>query len=187
MSITDELRRYISGPAKSGISHICEKAINNIADRIDSEHEAKVSYWQGASYKDGYDEGLASADDWLADLTVGMEPMTEENMAGHGWVKLPVGADGEYIRVGERVQLIGNDPGTVSHMSLADDGWRVYVKYDGGLGTGSGNPKSIRHVQPDSWESIIDDACDMAARCCDDDAGKAELVVRCKRLAGEGA
>lgn len=43
MSITDELRRYINGPAKSGISHICEKAIANIADRIDAEHEKAMS------------------------------------------------------------------------------------------------------------------------------------------------
>ena len=40
MSITNGLREYVSGPAKSGISHICENAILNIADRIDAEHES---------------------------------------------------------------------------------------------------------------------------------------------------
>ena len=79
MSITDELRKYISGTARCGISPICEKSLANIADRIDAEHEAKVSYWQGASYKDGYDEGFASADDWLA--------QHEDAMAEHGWVR----------------------------------------------------------------------------------------------------
>lgn len=42
MSITNGLREYVSGPAKSGISHICENAILNIADRIDAEHERQL-------------------------------------------------------------------------------------------------------------------------------------------------
>lgn len=82
MSITDELRKY---------AHDCcarvDDAIHDIADRIDAEHESKVSYWQGAShkdgydegFKDGYDEGFASADDWLA--------QHEDAMAEHGWVR----------------------------------------------------------------------------------------------------
>lgn len=104
------------------------------------------------------------------------------------YIELPKDADGEYIRVGERVQRIGNDPSTVSHMSLADDGWRVFVKYDGSLGTGSGRPEYIRHVQPDSWECIIEDA--MEAYQFDDGSSEpsiGSLVERCKRLAGGGA
>ena len=65
--------------------------IEGMLDRIDAEHEAKVSYWQGASYKDGYNEGFAGADDWLG--------QHEDAMAEHGWVKLPVDADGVPIRV----------------------------------------------------------------------------------------
>lgn len=42
MSITDELRHYIITHAGSGISLACEKAIANIADRIDVEHEAML-------------------------------------------------------------------------------------------------------------------------------------------------
>lgn len=106
-----------------------------------------------------------------------------------GYIELPKDADGVTIRVGERVQRVGNDPSTVSHMSLADDGWRVFVKYDNGLGTGSGKPKSIRHVQPDSWERIIEDAQADGVRYHNE--GKPSdfdaLVERCKRLAGEGA
>jgi len=90
MSITDELREWVGG---STISSWTAEHLTAIADRIDAEHEAKVSYWQGASYKDGYDEGFASADDWLA--------QHEDAMAEHGWVKLPVDADGEYIHAGD--------------------------------------------------------------------------------------
>ena len=70
-------------------------------------------------------------------------------------VPLPVDADGVPIHVGERVQLIGNDPSTVSHMSLAGDGWRVYVKYDGDLGTGSGEPSRIRHHHAPTVEDVL--------------------------------
>lgn len=101
MSITDELRewmdrttirfddrRYLLGT---------DEELTAIADRIDAEHEAKVSYWQGASYKDGYDEGFAGADDWLG--------QHEDAMAEHGWVRLPVDADGVPIRIGDAMVL----------------------------------------------------------------------------------
>lgn len=74
MSITSELRKW--GYGFCGDTY---DVVTAIADRIDAEHEAKVSYWQGASYKDGYDEGFASADDWLA--------QHEDAMAEHGWVR----------------------------------------------------------------------------------------------------
>lgn len=94
MSITDELRHNIEGAEQL---YGCEcKHLLAIADRIDAEHEAMVSYWQGASYRDGYDEGFASADDWLA--------QHEDAMAEHGWVRLPKDADGEYIRIGDEVE-----------------------------------------------------------------------------------
>ena len=67
MSITDELREWING---NTIIHVTE--LRDIADRIDAEHEEKVSYWQGACCEDGYKEGLADNDDATAE---------------HGWVR----------------------------------------------------------------------------------------------------
>lgn len=93
MSITDELRKY--SKSSDGVLYSAHQAILAIADRIDAEHEAKVSYWQGASYKDGYDEGFASADDWLA--------QHEDAIAEHGWIRLPKDADGETIYVGDEM------------------------------------------------------------------------------------
>ena len=131
MSITDELREY----ANTRISPN-KGMLTAIADRIDAEHEMETSeFW----------------------AKINAVPATDENMAEHGWVRLPVDADGEYIHVGERVQLIGNDPSTVSHMSLADDGWRVYVKYDGVIGTGSGEPKRIRHYHAPTVEDVLEE------------------------------
>lgn len=93
MSITDELREWMFDHTVN-----CSDdriALVAIADRIDAEHESKVSYWQGASYKDGYDEGFASADDYFTDKRKTLEE--------HGWVKLPVDADGVPIRVGDEM------------------------------------------------------------------------------------
>lgn len=121
--ITDELRAWWvrKFPVMDKELH---KDFTAIADRIDAEHERG-----------------------MADAELSAAP-TEAQLFELGWIRLPKDADGEVIHVGERVQLIGNDPSTVSHMSLADDGWRVYVKYDGGIGTGSGEPKRIHHHAP---------------------------------------
>ena len=62
-------------------------------DKALGEKADAVAYWQEASYKDGYDEGFASADDWLA--------QHEDAMAEHGWIRLPKDADGEPIRIGD--------------------------------------------------------------------------------------
>ena len=47
-------------------------------------------------YKAGYDAGFASADDWCAEH--------EDAMAEHGWVRLPVDADGVPIRLKETME-----------------------------------------------------------------------------------
>ena len=90
MSITDELRNYTEKQIKwLDMTKVHYRKIFSIADRIDAEHEEKVSYWQGACYEDGYKEGLAD---------------NEDAMAERGWVKLPVDADGEVIHIGDRVE-----------------------------------------------------------------------------------
>lgn len=82
MSITDELKHYISDRTGQGISLVCEKRIANIADRIDEAHERAM-------------------EEQFKSLTVDMEPMTDENMAKGGWVRLPLDADGVPIHVGD--------------------------------------------------------------------------------------
>ena len=98
MSITGELRSWGKSRFADGLLNDVYEELTDIADRIDAEHEASVSYWQGASYKDGYDEGFASADDWLADH--------EDAMVAHGWAKAPVDADGKPIHVGDVMENV---------------------------------------------------------------------------------
>ena len=66
MSITDELREWMR------VVLTDDDPAHAIADRIDAEHEANVSYWQGACYEDGYKEGLEDHEDATAE---------------HGWVR----------------------------------------------------------------------------------------------------
>jgi len=127
MSITDELREWWVRKFP-----IMDKELHEdftaLADRIDAEHEAKVSYWQGASYKDGYDEGFASADDWLADH--------EDAMAEHGWVRGPLDADGKMWRSGD----------------MSDSNWGVIegIAYEDGRWLVSGHDTSAPWVPADS-------------------------------------
>lgn len=84
------------------ILHIPEEELLKIADRIDREHERM---WR--------------------ELTIDAEPVTDESMAEHGWVKLPVDADGVPIHVGdvmewpttgETFEVVGIGDGTVFYV-----------------------------------------------------------------------
>lgn len=134
--ITDELRKW--GYGFCGSSY---EVVNAIADRIDEAHEAlrdqldtserqKESYREDllaanrlvhASYNDGFDDGFASADDWLADH--------EDAMAEHGWVKLPVDADGEVWHVGDFAvgEVNPRNPKAIERMIWygPDSGWQL--------------------------------------------------------------
>ena len=143
MSITDELRSW-AARRLAGWKMLREEhdELTAIADRIDAEHEAKVSYWQGASYKDGYDEGFASADDWLA--------QHEDAMAEHGWIRLPKDADGVPIHVGDEVEEIDCDGGhRVVELRMCESGWWV---------TANGicrRPHKYRHYHAPTVEDVL--------------------------------
>ena len=124
--------------------------VNAILDGIERE----VEELRDRDYRNGREdaEGAVEFADRLCRAAERREDVT---LWGVDYTPLPVDADGEAIHVGERVQLIGNDPSTVSHMSLAGDGWRVYVKYDGDLGTGSGEPSRIRHHYAPTVEDVL--------------------------------
>lgn len=97
------------------------------------------------------------------------------------WVELPVDSDGVPIHVGDELTNGEDLPSAVCCMLLRDGGWTVASTALYGFGI---RPSTLRHVQPDSWERIMDDAEKLARG---DNAAVMELVERCKRLAGEGA
>ena len=99
MSITDELRKW--GYGFCGSTY---EVVNAIADRIDEKADEEAT----RKYLAGFDEGFASADDWMN--------MNENDLSKHGWFKLPVDADGKPIHVGDVMEYAGDvmewiDPG----------------------------------------------------------------------------
>lgn len=153
MSITDELREWMYANTKDCSD--ARIALRAITDRIDAEHESKVSYWQDASYKDGYDEGFASADDYFTDK--------RETLKEHGWVKLPLDADGVPLKVGDVVTmqlLFGGEskPLVVDRMELSHgrdgDLWCVALDTDKGCWN---QPSLMRHYTPPTVEDVLDE------------------------------
>lgn len=139
--ITDELREYASTRITPN-----KGQLEAIADRIDAEHKAKVAYWQEASYKDGYDEGFASADDWLA--------QHEDAMAEHGWVRLPKDADGVTWNIGDRTE----SGQVVYKLYLDKHGWSFY-----GL-VNDIDPAIHRHHHAPTVEDVLREFADIVRK-----------------------
>lgn len=105
------------------------------------------------------------------------------------YLPMPVGKDGETVRVGDEVFVDGEGPCAVEGLYLGTyGGWDV--RYETPDGTRMTSVAYVTHERPDSWESIIDDAYALggwAEEMVGDgpDYSTTDLVERCRRLAGE--
>ena len=148
MRSIDNLREYALTAAS--VNATTRAVLAGYVDEIERE----VEELRDRDYRNGREDAKGAAE--FADrLCRAAERREDVTLWGVDYTALPVDADGVPTHVGERVQLIGNDPSTVSHMSLSGDGWRVYVKYDGDLGTGSGEPSRIRHHHAPTVEDVL--------------------------------
>lgn len=169
MSITDELRRYAAnwegwfyddkdGGLIQAIGHVPAQStpVPKVINAFADRIDAEHAKAVERARMDGMDSTF-----------------------GDGWVKLPADADGVPIRVGDYVETLieafEGERGWVECLTLTEDGWCV----DGD------RPSTVRHVQPDSWERIIEDAVKLGYADYPTTSYEAELVERCKRLAGE--
>ena len=147
---TDELREWIESLYIPNSATIKDEG-ERIADRIDATYERVKA------------ESIID--------------MTDEGMAEHGWIRLPVDADGVPIRVGDLIKLPNGKITAVRFITFNDAGW--LINESGRL------PERVTHYQPDTWERIIEDA----NACYDDgplwDEARDALVARCRALAGE--
>lgn len=102
------------------------------------------------------------------------------------WVELPVDADGVPIHVGDVMEWPDGSTFDVVGIS-ANTLFYVERDFDDSAQWTAAHNK--RHHQPDSWVRIIGDAMsfDGDGWYSTRDDAMAELVARCKRLAGEGA
>lgn len=190
MRITDELRSWFEHAYTFSKDEVIVRVPNpwfgwkpnleQMLDRIDAEHKAAVDkahadgernglqQARSASedWQRGFDEGFAAADDWLAEH--------EDAMVEHGWVKLPVDADGVPIRVGDEVKEVGyNVNGTVCELRMDDDGWWVFVN---GVGR---RPGKYRHYHAPTVEDVLTKLEGMRGGY----ATYEDVVTRCAELA----
>ena len=166
MSITTELRDFVDGLACHKITRdlLCE-----IADRIDAEAKDNELFRREA---EPFCDRLREAAAERADVT----------LFGVDYVALPLDAGGETIRIGD--ELGGyNKVVEVVELRYGRSGW-ILISRDGNA---YHDTAAFVHVQPDSWERIIEDAQADGVRYHND--GRPSdfdaLVERCKRLAGE--
>ena len=133
VAITDELREFAQGCA-GGMGG---DALRHIADRIDREHRMAM-------------EKVAAEADAL--------PMTDESMAEHGWIRLPLDADGVPIRPGDELVIFETGEHIRAYdVELYDDGrWLVgdYETMD------SINPDRLRHHHAPTVEDVLREFAD---------------------------
>lgn len=114
MSITDELREWaVNHRAELDMGQLYPAMIEGIADRIDAEHKRLMQEQP---------------------FTIDMVPITDENMAKHGWVRLPVDTDGVPWHIGDRTE----SGQTIEAMGLNRHGWHF-------VGTFSNIDPAIHH------------------------------------------
>lgn len=119
--------------------YIWQHATNNdelraIADHIDEAHKHAIAY---------------------------VDDRDQETMAEHGWVKLPKDADGEYIHIGDSIEIIGGEYGTAVAIELCEDGgWNVSMRPTGWDTPTLFAAESVRHYKPPTVEDVLREFAD---------------------------
>ena len=148
MAITDELREFARGCA-GGMGG---DALRHIADRIDREHRMAM-------------EKVAAEVDAL--------PMTDESMAEHGWIRLPLDADGVPIRPGDELVIFETGEHIRAYdVELYDDG-RWLVCDDETMD--SIHPDRLRH-RAQTVEDVLDKFAN-AVLGCDNTEDSVQRVI----------
>ena len=161
MSITDELREYAEEQIEwLNMPKVHYRKLLEIADRIDAEHEKQCA----ESWMRGHD-AWAAID-------------RSDEMAEHGWIRLPVDADGKYVHIddvmewpdGETFEVVGIGDGVLFYF----DGSSELTDWTGA--------STKRHHKPPTAEDVLTELTDEVwNRCCNgmtaSDSGIHELVT----------
>lgn len=101
------------------------------------------------------------------------------------YVKLPVDADGVPIHVGDELDGLHYEDGTVTGIQYGTDGRTMIAVRPNGWDTSTWrDPGEYCHRIADSWERIIEDAVKNGMYDHDNERIQQKLVERCRRLAG---
>lgn len=95
------------------------------------------------AYNEGFDDGFASADDWLA--------QHEDAMAEHGWVRLPLDADGKPVHIGDVMEW---PDGKTFEVVGIGDGTLFYIAYENGHADWTG-ATTKRHYREPTVEDVL--------------------------------
>lgn len=150
MESIDRLRDEIESARKSvNITSRVAKKLLDIVDAVKREAMEERT----AAYNEGYDAGFASADDWAA--------QHEDAMAEHGWIRLPVDADGDVLHIGELVDeklpfggYAAPAPIDTMELSRGASGYVWMVKLDA-ENRALINPKLLRHHHAPTVEDVL--------------------------------
>lgn len=124
-------------------------------------------------------------------------------------MKLPLDADGEPIRIGDKMDVDGDIMNVLGYRLLKGELLLIAKKAEGDIAVHTPKPSKVRHfkyARPDSWEKLEEDAnkgaCDYAGAPVDEDgmttcdgcrfqkggdcnqAMARDIFVRAKKLAG---
>ena len=165
MESIDRLRRYVTGPAKCGISHICEKNILKDLDSIEREVEDNERFRREA---EPFHDRLCRASERREDVT----------LFGEDYMPCPLDADGEPIHVGDVMENIVCPP---VHREVTGVGAECFYGWDVGNGRYSQfGANCYRHHHKPTVEDVLRefvDALDID-RCDDPDATIAEFAAK---------
>ena len=168
--ITWELRLFLADPYKEWVPNKKQElqdalsAIDAVHAALEAENaelrarvaaldESADSMHETDAWKLGYDEGFASADDWLG--------QHEDAMAEHGWVRLPLDADGAPIHVGDSIEIIGGEDGVAVAIELCEDGgWNVSMRPTGWDTPTLFAAESVRHHHAPTVEDVLREMLD---------------------------
>jgi hypothetical protein len=167
--ITDELRKF--SPEINGykLMRPCdEKELLAIADHIDAEHQKALDEWKAKhgqtwTWIEGYAEchtELMKGDETLA-----------ADLESCGWIRLPKDADGEYIHIGDVVDVMPTDKFTghknVVVTSVIFKRSVALVTVDTADRPFTFMPNRIRHHHAPTVEDVLREFADEVQRCCD--------------------
>ena len=173
----DKLRESLDERCKGGCVPLSQtRELWKLIDAV----EAEVEDFAARKVLGAISNDVASGVEWVS--------MPADELA-ESYVKLPTDADGVPIHVDDLLRLHNGKTTAVRFITFNEAGWLIN---DAGW-----LPDRTTHYQPDTWEQIIKDAIregmerqrdnyeQTGERC--DSIGNADLVARCKKLAGDDA
>ena len=150
MSITDELREWVTGAKPAVVdgcsisvgtmTYGCKKALLAIADRIDAAHEKACD----DAWDNGYEADYLGIEKWLTE-----HPQVMEH---HGWVRLPLDADGKPINIGDVMEW---PDGETFEVVGIGQGTLFYVDGDGGALADWTHASTKRHHHAPTVEDVL--------------------------------